>query len=78
MYNFEKYLIEIVEFLGSARPRMVILFIAAIYPHYYAWWAYVNYYNDDFYKQFYHQLFFTITEFVAVQLCCWYEHNRKY
>ena len=52
-------------FLGNARPRMVILFVAAIYPHYYAWWAYVNYYNDDFYKQFWHQLFFTVTEFVS-------------
>ena len=52
-------------FVGNARPRMVILFIAAIYPHYYAWWAYVNYYNDDYYKQFWHQLFFTVTELVS-------------
>ena len=50
---------------GYARPRMVMLFIAAIYPHYYAWWAYVNYYNDDFYKQFWHQLFFTVTELLS-------------
>ena len=51
--------------LGNARPRMVLLFISAIYPHYYAWWAYVNYYNDDYYKQFWHQLFFTVTELVS-------------
>ena len=52
-------------FSGTARPRMVVLFLAAIYPHYYAWWAYVNYYNDDYYKQFWHQLFFTVTELAS-------------
>jgi len=28
-------------------------------------WAYINYYNDDFFDQFYHQLFFTVTEVVS-------------
>ena len=44
---------------------MVILFLVAVYPHYYAWWIYLNYYNDDFYKQFWHQLFFTVTELTS-------------
>ena len=44
---------------------MVILFGSVIYPHYYAWWAYVNYYNDDYYAQFWHQLFFTVTELIS-------------
>ena len=28
-------------------------------------WAYINYYNDDFFDQFFHQLFFTVTELVS-------------
>ena len=44
---------------------MVLLFGSVIYPHYYAWWAYVNYFNDDYYKQVWHQLFFTVTELVS-------------
>ena len=44
---------------------MCILFLSVLYPHYYAWWAYFNYFNDDFYKQFWHQMFFTITEMVS-------------
>ncbi len=44
---------------------MCILFLSVIFPHYYAWWAYFNYYNDDYYNQFWHQFFFTVTELVS-------------
>jgi hypothetical protein len=44
---------------------MCILFLSVVYPHYYAWWAYFNYYNDDYFAQCYHQLFFTATEMVS-------------
>ena len=47
------------------RWRMAVLYASVIYPHYYAWWAYVNYYNDDYYSQFWHQLFFTVTELMS-------------
>ena len=50
---------------GTARIRMVTLFLSVLYPHYYAWWAYVNYYNDDYFDQFWHQMFFTVTELVS-------------
>ena len=30
---------------------MVLLFLSVLYPHYYAWWAYFNYVNDEYYKQ---------------------------
>lgn len=52
-------------YMGRARPRMCVLFLSVLYPHYYAWWAYMNYYNDDFYDQCLHQLFFTLTELVS-------------
>jgi hypothetical protein len=35
---------------------MAALFFGSIYPHYYAWWAYFNYYNDDYYNQWWHQV----------------------
>lgn len=44
----------------SVRYSMIFLFCLSIFSHYYAWWAYVNYYNDDFYSQWNHQMFFTV------------------
>ena len=47
------------------RLSMFILFIAVLYPHYYTWWSFFNYINDDFYKQWYHQTFFSLTELMS-------------
>ena len=49
----------------NLRWSMLVLFVLDIYPHYYSWWAYVNYLNDEFYLQCYHQLFFSFTELVS-------------
>ena len=57
---------------------MVILFASVIYPHYYAWWAYVNYYNDDYYNQFWHQLFFTVTELASTGVVLHLVNDRNY
>ncbi|XP_074661971.1 uncharacterized protein LOC141914620 [Tubulanus polymorphus] len=55
------------------RWQFLMLFIVAFYSHYFSWWVYFNYLNDDFYKQWFHQLFFTVSEFVSsfivFQLC---------
>ncbi|XP_071747146.1 uncharacterized protein [Lepeophtheirus salmonis] len=53
---------------GTARLKFVILFVSVIYPHYYAWWVYFNYVNDDYYDQFWHQLIFTTTEGISTLL----------
>lgn len=45
----------------SIRYSMILLFGLSIFSHYYAWWAYVNYYNDDFYSQWSHQMFFSVS-----------------
>ena len=45
--------------------RMFLLFASVVYSHYYSYWGYVNYLNDDFYSQWYHQLFFSLTELVS-------------
>jgi len=44
------------------RIMMMLPLLASIYPHYYGWWSYFNYWNDDFYFQWNHQLFFSLTE----------------
>ena len=63
-YECTKYLVKL--WLGNQlRWSMAILFLSAIYPHYYAFWAMWNYINDDFYGQVVHQLLFTVTEIMS-------------
>ena len=50
---------------GRLRWRFGVLFLASVYPHYYAWWTVWNYLNDDFYEQMWHQALFTGTEMVS-------------
>ncbi|XP_069179412.1 uncharacterized protein [Procambarus clarkii] len=50
---------------GKVRWSMVVLLGASVYPHYYSWWSYFNYWNDDFYSQWNHQLFFSFTELAS-------------
>ena len=47
---------------------MFFLCLINIYPNYYSWWSYFNYYNDDFYSQLHHQLFFSVTELAVTSL----------
>lgn len=60
LYECNKYLIKLMV-LRKLRYDMALLFISSIFSHYYAWWAYLNYYNDDFYSQWAHQFFFTVS-----------------
>ena len=41
---------------------MLALLASSIYPHYYGWWNFFQYLNEEFYEQWYHQMFFSITE----------------
>lgn len=55
------------------RSSMFALFLSSVYPHYYGWWGLINYLNEDYYPQWRHQLFFSLTELlstvVVVHLC---------
>ena len=71
-YEVVKHLVQL--FMHARlRYSMFILFTSVLYSHYYAWWGYINAYNDDFYSQWYHQALFSITELVStvsvVYLC---------
>ncbi|KAJ9591419.1 hypothetical protein L9F63_002025, partial [Diploptera punctata] len=61
LYECVRYL-TLLALQGQLRYSMLILFLSSVFAHYYSWWAYVNYWNDDYYSQWYHQLFFTATE----------------
>ncbi|XP_015115939.1 uncharacterized protein LOC107040376 [Diachasma alloeum] len=66
-YETAKYLAWLA-FQRRLRLGMLVLFISAIFSHYYSWWVYINYWNDDFYSQWYHQMFFSITELISTVL----------
>ena len=61
LYESMKYLLQLF-CRRELRYTMFVLFSSVVYSHYYTYWVYVNYFNDDFYSQFYHQLFFSCTE----------------
>lgn len=61
LYETIKYLTKLI-ISRQLRWSMGFLFCLSIFSHYYAWWAYVNYLNDDFYSQWNHQTFFTVNE----------------
>jgi len=63
-YEAVKYLVRL-WLENTLRWRMLVLFVSAVFPHYYAFWAMWNYINDDFYSQVTHQLLFTSTELVS-------------
>lgn len=52
-------------FTKKLRWTMGLLFVSSIHSHYYAWWGHWNYWNDDFYHMWYHQVFFTVTELLS-------------
>lgn len=64
LYEAGKYLVSL-HTEGRLRWRMGLLFLAAVYPHYYAYWTIWGYLNDDFYEQVCHQLLFTVTELAS-------------
>ena len=47
------------------RVTMGFLFFSSLHSNYYAWWVTWGYWNDEFYDQWYHQLFFTVTELIT-------------
>lgn len=60
LYESMKYLIKLC-ISRQLRYSMAFLFCLSIFSHYYAFWAYTNYLNDDFYSQWNHQTFFTVS-----------------
>jgi len=72
LYECLRYLCPLI-WTKRVRMPMLALFIASLYPHYYGWWGMFSYLNEDYYAQWYHQMFFSLTEAlstaVVVHLC---------
>ena len=55
------------------RLNMFVLFLSSIYAHYYGWWGLIQYLNEQYWYQWYHQIFFSVTELlstvIVVHLC---------
>ncbi|XP_018023609.1 uncharacterized protein LOC108679496 [Hyalella azteca] len=64
LYESSKYILKLF-FERQVRVSMLVLLLLSVYPHYYAWWSCFNYWNDDFYDQWNHQMFFSITEMIS-------------
>lgn len=71
-YECVKYLVPLLRG-GQVRWGMFVLCLVNIFPLYYSYWTFFNYYNDGFFNYFYHQMFFTLTEMasagVVLHLC---------
>ncbi|XP_067669462.1 uncharacterized protein [Haliotis asinina] len=63
-YESVKYLVALFR-RGSVRWSMFLLYVINLYPHYYSWWSFFSYYNEEFYTYFKHHMFFAITEIIA-------------
>ncbi|XP_066996643.1 uncharacterized protein [Anabrus simplex] len=77
LYECVRYLVNLL-LERHMRLSMLTLFLSSIYAHYYSWWAYINYWNDDFYSQWNHQMFFTITELASTVLVLQLADSRKF
>ncbi|XP_066589937.1 uncharacterized protein [Prorops nasuta] len=75
-YETVKYLTWLA-FQQRLRLSMMILFATAVFSHYYSWWVYINYWNDDFYSQWYHQFFFSSTELISTLLVIHLADNKN-
>ncbi|CAL8084640.1 unnamed protein product [Orchesella dallaii] len=64
-------------FNRKLRWTMGILFLSSLHSHYYAWWGHWNYWNDEFYQMWYHQVFFTITELISSVMVLSYLDSRQ-
>lgn len=64
LYEAVKYLVSL-HLRARLRGGMALLFLASVYPHYYAFWTMWGYINDDFYEQVWHQALFTLTELLS-------------
>ena len=59
------------------RPSAALLLSASIYPHYYAWWMYFNAFNEDFFRQFYHQVWHQSIQSRSLILASYYRANTR-
>ena len=64
LYEVIKYVVPLI-LKRQLRLPMFVLLLSSLYPHYYGWWGFFNYINEEFYPQWWHQVFFSATEIIS-------------
>ncbi|XP_046390136.1 uncharacterized protein LOC124158829 [Ischnura elegans] len=77
LYESIKRLVRLA-LLKRLRFSMALLFLTTLFSHYYSWWSFINYWNDDFYSQWNHQLFFSLTELFSTGVILYYANSDNY
>ena len=76
LYECFKTIIHLLR-IHKLRYTMTLLFLLSLHSHYYAWWMHFNYWNDDFYAMWDHQVFYTLTELLCTSMAVLYLDKRK-
>ncbi|KAK7484283.1 hypothetical protein BaRGS_00024532, partial [Batillaria attramentaria] len=64
-YESLRYLIGLFRSGVPLRRSMLFLYVINMYPHYYSWWSFFSYYNEEVYTYFIHHFMFTVTEILT-------------
>ncbi|XP_050403665.1 uncharacterized protein LOC126819581 [Patella vulgata] len=63
-YESIKYLYKLCR-VGKVRKTMFVLYLANIYPHYYSWWSFFSYYNEEIFQFYSNHFYFMMTEIIV-------------
>ncbi|XP_025080095.1 uncharacterized protein LOC112555793 isoform X2 [Pomacea canaliculata] len=67
-YESLRYLVGLFRSGVPIRRSMLLLYVVNLYPHYYSWWSFFSYYNEELYTYFTHHFLFTITEMITTAI----------
>ncbi|XP_076454002.1 uncharacterized protein LOC143289065 isoform X2 [Babylonia areolata] len=67
-YESVRHLVGLLRSGVPLRRSMLFLYAINLYPHYYSWWSFFNYYNEELYTFFAHHLMFTVTEILVTAI----------
>lgn len=65
IYKVVEHVFKVLVKASCVRRSFFMLLFVNIYPHYYSFWSYLNYYNEEVYDYFYHHFYFYVTEWLA-------------
>ncbi|XP_025107411.1 uncharacterized protein LOC112572096 [Pomacea canaliculata] len=64
-YESLRYLYKLWQRSCSVRWGFLLLYVIQLYPHYYSWWSFLMYYNEEVYSFFTHHFVFMVTELLS-------------
>ncbi|XP_076435604.1 uncharacterized protein LOC143275411 isoform X2 [Babylonia areolata] len=67
-YESVRHLVGLFSRRVPLRGSMLFLYFVNLYPHYYSWWSFFSYYNEELYTYFTHHFMFTVTEMLVTAI----------